>query len=98
MTRDDAKVLWPIIKAWSEGKTMEFRDAPTGVWGSLSTAQFDFPASCYRIKPEPVEFWTVQYSHADRPSRCVYGSREDAELHATGFPSARVIKLREVTE
>ena len=51
MTREEAKELLPIIHAFAEGKTIEFREfdgywkeAPTPTWSSRLI---------YRIKPEP---------------------------------------------
>ena len=51
MTREEAKELLPIIQAFAEGKTIEFKEygmewkeAQTPTWSSRLT---------YRIKPEP---------------------------------------------
>ena len=55
MKRVEAKELLPIIRAWAEGKEIQFKTR-TGKWvdieenGGLS---FVYPASDYRIKPEP---------------------------------------------
>ena len=54
MTREEAKELLPIIKAFAEGKTIQYLincrwedvDDDTKVY-------FTDPPSCYRIKPEP---------------------------------------------
>ena len=52
MTRDKAKVLLPIIKAFSEGKTIEQRCAES--WVEVDeNCDFHFPVDFYRIKPEP---------------------------------------------
>lgn len=51
MTQEEAKELWPIVKAYSEGKTIEYlttRDE----WVELEDPEFSYSASIYRIKPE----------------------------------------------
>ena len=52
MTREEAKELLPIIKAFSEGKTIEIGD--NRGWRDLiiDSPKFDCEPSCYRIKPE----------------------------------------------
>ena len=51
MTREEAKELLPIIQAFAEGKTIEYR----GYGGAWKVAQTPTWSShlCYRIKPEP---------------------------------------------
>lgn len=55
MTREQAKQLLPIIKAYSEGKTVQFQDTTTGNWydvyrpdSNLSFGKY----TNYRIKPK----------------------------------------------
>lgn len=47
MTREEAKELLPIIQAFAEGKTIEWKDLV------VESPHFDCKPSCYRIKPEP---------------------------------------------
>ena len=51
MTREEAKELLPIMQAFAEGKTIEYR----GYGGAWKVAQTPTWSShlCYRIKPEP---------------------------------------------
>ena len=51
MTREEAKELLPIIQAFVEGKTIEFRTIE-GTWEELPDPLFQNPYK-YRIKPEP---------------------------------------------
>lgn len=52
MNRNQAKELLPIIKAFSEGRTIEQRCAES--WIEVDeNCDFHFPANSYRIKPEP---------------------------------------------
>ena len=51
MTREEAKEILPIIQAFAEGKTIEYRESG-GAWKVAHTPTW---SSClfYRIKPEP---------------------------------------------
>lgn len=51
MTREDAKKLLPIIKAYSEGKEIEYFNLE-GKWRLLPDPSFDSEPSKYRIKTE----------------------------------------------
>ncbi len=52
MNRKEVAELLPIIKAFGEGKTIEQRCAES--WVEVDRdCDFHFPASSYRIKPEP---------------------------------------------
>ena len=54
MTRKEAKVLLPIIKAYAEGKTIQSRcvKGDTSLWYDDEDPSFDGDFE-YRIKPEP---------------------------------------------
>ena len=47
MTREEAKEFLPIMQAFAEGKTIEWKDL------IAESPKFDCKPSCYRIKPEP---------------------------------------------
>ena len=76
MTREQAKELLPLIKAFAEGKTIEERD-PHGDWKEAKNPILidSFIYSCieYRIKPEPKyrpfkskeECWNEMHKHPD---------------------------------
>ena len=51
MTREEAKELLPIIQAFTEGKTIEYREQG-GAWKVAHTPTWSGCLS-YRIKPEP---------------------------------------------
>lgn len=52
MNRKEAAELFPIIKAFSEGKVIEQKCAES--WVEVDeNCDFHFPANSYRIKPEP---------------------------------------------
>ena len=73
MTREEVKILLPIIQAFAEGKAIQFR-CKTGEWLNI-LSEFDFTLSPddYRIKPEPKyrpfksqeECWEEMHQHPD---------------------------------
>lgn len=57
MTREEAKVLLPIIKAFSEGKKILVKDKRLSDaeynWSEVDDCSFNMEQFKYRIKPEP---------------------------------------------
>lgn len=53
MNRQQAKDLLPIIQAFVEGKTIEFRERGCTLWTESVSPIFNFAIFEYRIKPEP---------------------------------------------
>lgn len=72
MTREEAKELLPIIKAFAEGKTIQFYEG-NHKWRDVSLPDFQSNPKCYRIKPEPKyrpfrtqeECWEEMHKHPD---------------------------------
>ena len=52
MTRENAKVLLPIIQEYAEGKEIEIFDNTTKMWKTAMLPHFDCDSNFYRIKPE----------------------------------------------
>lgn len=54
MNREQAKALLPIIKAFSEGKTIQWRyiKGNTSLWWDDNNPTFEVDTFDYRIKPE----------------------------------------------
>lgn len=52
MNRNQAKELLPIIKAFSEGKTIQYKSLE-GIWEDRDKVSFNCEPECYRIKLEP---------------------------------------------
>ena len=73
ITRKEAKELLPVIKAWSEGKTLQHYSEENGWIDWLNFINFNEPPSTYRIKPEPKyrpfktqeECWNEMHKHPD---------------------------------
>lgn len=54
MTREQVKIMLPIIKAFAEGKTLQYRvNEETNEWKDIDNPAFNDAPSEYRIKPEP---------------------------------------------
>ena len=70
MTIKEAAALWPIIKAYAEGKTIEIYDTNAKSWHTIINPKF-LPGSRYRIKPQPAyrsfknadECWNEMQKH-----------------------------------
>lgn len=52
MDREQAKELLPIIQAFAEGKTVQFKNSFED-WIDCDNIMFNWPPKKYRIKPEP---------------------------------------------
>jgi hypothetical protein len=61
MTREEAKTLWPIMKAWSEGEKIErviYHGGGIKSWAVVDDDNIhSFVAVEYRIKPKLRDFW-----------------------------------------
>ena len=72
MTREEAKELLPIIKAFVEGKVIETFDDVMG-WVETDNLKFNLSPKFYRIKPErkyrpfktQEECWNEMHHHPD---------------------------------
>lgn len=53
MTREEAKKLLPIIKAFSDGETIQHLDIINDKWEDVDEFVYHGSVKCYRIKPEP---------------------------------------------
>lgn len=84
MTREEAKELSPVLKAWAEGRIIQFRKKGTSEW--VDFYEDDLMVSSayyYRIKPEPKyrpfktqeECWDEMLKHQP------FGWIKDSGLH-----------------
>ena len=53
MNREQAKELMPIIQAFAEGKTVQYRTNNIYDWANTNSPSFNPDLWEYRIKPEP---------------------------------------------
>ena len=75
MTREEGKILLPVIKGFSEGKTIQHYVIGLERWFDLTGVDlsFDDDPSFYRIKQEPKyrpfkdkdECWSEMHKHSD---------------------------------
>ena len=71
MTKEQAKEMLPIFKAFAEGKTIQILNE--GKWCDLYDTDFKSSIDKYRIKPEPKhrpfndqeECWNEMHKHPD---------------------------------
>jgi hypothetical protein len=59
MTREQVKAALPILQAFAEGKTVQFRPSDDEDWRDCVELAFGpllRSPHCYRIKPEPREY------------------------------------------
>jgi len=93
MNREQAAQVWPLVKAYGEGKALQYRakfieygegegwsDMPVHEERCMQFPREDYE---YRIKPEPAEGWV-------RP--------EDLHPHTDYCGRDNCIKVREVTD
>lgn len=52
MTPEEALKNAEIMKAWAEGKQLQYRSGTEGVWFTINEPSFDFTVYEYRIKPK----------------------------------------------
>lgn len=90
MNRKGAKELWPIIKAFGEGKDIQYRAGAYDNWYSGDAFSFDQPPGEYRIKPEPREFYVY--------ITCKGGTFVSRDNSVPTSSSTEIIKVREVIE
>jgi outer membrane phospholipase A len=91
MTREQAKELWPIVKAFSEGEAVQFRD-DAGNWYDYDTDEGYFAARfAYRIQPEPRVIWVNEY--VDGLGDSVFLSEVGAQAIGGGVPRKFVEEL-----
>lgn len=93
MKRSEALAFAKIIKAWGEGKTLQWKD-PEGekfvdVQAPATTMAFINDVSCYRIKPKVITYYIPIFK------RRIDASDDYSDwIYATGHPQA----IREAAE
>lgn len=107
MTRETYIKLKPILDAWAEGKTIQYRRINRTDWLDLKGTEINIEYTnnqgCeFRIKPEPREFWVNVYKPAlgeDGPidNITIYPTKTEADR---GAHSSRLecIKVKEVLD
>lgn len=74
MTREYVKIMLPLMQAFAEGKTLQYRvNEVNNEWKDINNPAFNDLSSEYRIKPEPKyrpfrtneECWNEMHKHPD---------------------------------
>lgn len=99
MTREQVKAALPILQAFAEGKTIQFRDTSEN-WSDFGKAEpidgyvfYNYPER-YRVKPEPLEFWMNVYENGSFGN--AFRSETGASDARNPLSNGRTIKFREV--
>lgn len=83
MTKEKAKELLPIIQAFADGRTLQWKENESlhPNWINVTGNNCNFDVSLYewRIKPEPREFWLCVWID---DSVSTYFSEEEANSHS----------------
>lgn len=71
----------PLLRALAEGKQIQFFIG--GNWLDCGVIDTSNPPCCYRIRPEPLEFWANVYNaNSDGFAGYLYGTKEEADKAA----------------
>lgn len=98
MKQSEAKDFLPLIQAWAEGKTLQFKAYSSDRWIDVSgddCVAFTSDPSRFRIKPEPRTFYAVEYSDGSIGFVC-YSKEERDTIHDRGW--GKPITLVEVLD
>lgn len=98
MNRERAKELLPIITAFANGETVEYRLNPKNTWSGQAHNSYSFDCDGdYRIKPK--EYWVNVFKRNDGSfwaGIATYGSKEEAERNGkTNAIYVRTINIGE---
>lgn len=79
MNMTQARGIWPLIKAYGEGKTIQVLSG--NAWKDVADPLFTTDYTRYRVKPEQREIWVNEY-----PSglSCAYSTKEAADRAGSG--------------
>ena len=80
MTKETVKEFLPLVQALVEGKTIQFKASDE--WTDCADTSFAYPASFYRIKPEPKEWFEARMHHYCLPTK--FPTLADAQDFARG--------------
>ena len=81
-----------VMKAFDEGKKVQFKEGDK--WIDAVSVGWNWVASDFRIKQEPMEFWVNIYKGSNAIS--IYETEDAAANKA--WEGAKTIKVREVIE
>ena len=97
MTKENAAQCLPLVQALAEGKVIEYNTGTNEYpeWIDLESTSFDDKPEYYRIKPEPREWWIVEFLVS---GSSVFRSKEDAEQYLKNTVSTTRATIHHVRE
>ncbi len=101
MNKDNAHLYLPLVQALADGKVIQsssgYKDAR--VWVDRMEVNLTGEPECYRIKPEPREWWLVRSSASGSFAK-EFPNEQDARAYAEtfGYAALVVVHVREVIE
>ena len=84
-----------VMQAFEDGKQVEVTISGKSKWFNCGEPTWNWVASDYRVKPEPVEFWMNLYPDGDWGRH--YESKNEA-IAGSSKNCLRTIRVREVIE
>lgn len=108
MTKRWLEERWHLIEAMKNGKILQYKEI-TG-WrdiGENEQINFASPLDCYRIKPEPREWYKILNNDNSRMTKTNFNSYEEAQkslemiinpLRKDYAKNFQIIKVREVLD
>lgn len=101
MTREQAKSLLPVIQAFADGKDVQVR-VDGGQWITRHSKEvpylnFDNESWEWRVKPQPREWWIIQFSNG---VTSVHNNKSITEsfINSVNPSVSEIIHVREVVE
>lgn len=103
MTQEDAKLLLPIIKAYSEGKEIEYFVNTKSEWDLITYPIFDDEPSKYRIKTESnMKPFNLEEYLKNPSQKVVTRNGKEVRIICTDskqdYPIIALVKINEKTE
>ena len=94
MTTDQAAAIWPVMKAFSEGKKVQSQRNDVAPWDDMEGEPLFSPQFKWRIKPELFELRCLIFADG---IPCIVG--KDFQLSDEfARDGARIVTLREIEE
>lgn len=94
MNKDNAKDYLPLVQALAEGKEIQMLNCHDQ-WQDSVELELCYPASRYRVKPEPRRWWLVK-ANSDRYQSVAYTDPQSAAHLKTLYPDSEIIEVLEV--
>jgi hypothetical protein len=98
MNKETAKLYLPMVKALSEGKTIQYLE--NGEWSDILLPSFSSgDVERYKIKPDLMEFYTITNKDKTNILSVTYETEKEAKeyINEKDFKSyAIVVHMREV--